>query len=176
MQYSAITDPYVLVTGLLTKGQAIYRVCNHPPAGKSEEVALIRGTEPGQGAKALVCGYRQDGQRHYVLAILAGDRQADLSRLAEILGIKKLSLASPDEVLMLTGCVPGAIPPFSFNPGLRLIADPELFNRYQEIAFNAGSLERSVIMNAQDYLRLACPELASFIRGAMVDDGNKDND
>ena len=43
------------MTALLDKHQARYRVVEHPTAGKSEEVAKIRGTELGQGAKALVC-------------------------------------------------------------------------------------------------------------------------
>ncbi len=176
MQYSAINDPYALVTGLLTDSQALYRICVHPPSGKSEEVARIRGTLPGQGAKALVCGYKQDGQRHYVLAIQPGDRKADLSRLARALDTSKVSLVSPEEVLRLTGCVPGAVPPFSFHPELRLLADPELFGSHQEIAFNAGSLERSVILNTQDYLRIARPGLAYFIREEGVTSGDKDHE
>ncbi|EEE2505536.1 YbaK/prolyl-tRNA synthetase associated domain-containing protein, partial [Salmonella enterica subsp. diarizonae] len=56
------------------------------------------------------------------------------------------------------------IPPFSFHPNLKLVADPLLFERFDEIAFNAGLLEKSVIMNTQDYLRIARPELAIFRR------------
>ena len=41
------------LTALLDEHQARYRVVEHPTAGKSEEVAKIRGTELGQGAKAL---------------------------------------------------------------------------------------------------------------------------
>ena len=32
-----------------------------------------------------------------------------------------------------------------------LIADPSLLSRYDELAFNAGTLERSIILNTQDY-------------------------
>ena len=38
------------LTALLDKHQARYSVVEHPTAGKSEEVAKIRGTELGQGA------------------------------------------------------------------------------------------------------------------------------
>lgn len=74
----------------------------------------------------------------------------------------KASLASPAEVDTLTACVFGAIPPFSFHPDLALVADPLLFERFDEIAFNAGLLEKSVIMDTQDYLRIARPELVTF--------------
>ncbi len=96
--------------------------------------------------------------------MLAADQQADLSRIAEHVGGLKASLASPAEVEQLTACVFGAIPPFSFHPSLRLIADPLLFTRFDEIAFNAGRLEKSVILNTEDYLRIAQPELVTFRR------------
>ncbi len=41
------------LTALLDGHQARYRVVEHPTAGKSEEVAKIRGTELGQGQKHL---------------------------------------------------------------------------------------------------------------------------
>ena len=132
--------------------------------GKCEAVSEIRGTALGQGAKALVCKVKGNGVNQHVLAILAADQQADLSRLAQHIGGSKASLASPAEVDTLTACVFGAIPPFSFHPDLRLIADPLLFDRYPEIAFNAGQLDKSIILNTEDYLRIARPELVAFRR------------
>ncbi len=66
---------------------------------------------------------------------------------------------SPSEIMALTGCVLGAIPPFSFHPDLVLAADPELFDRYGEIAFNAGRLDASMVLATPDYLRIAQPRL-----------------
>ncbi|EOQ73841.1 hypothetical protein WEW_00337, partial [Escherichia coli KTE33] len=57
-----------------------------------------------------------------------------------------------------------ATPPFSFHPKLKLVADPLLFERFDEIAFNAGMLDKSVILNTADYLRIAQPELVKFRR------------
>ena len=64
----------------------------------------------------------------------------------------------------LTACVFGAIPPFSFHPALRLVADPLLFERFPQIAFNAGRLDRSIILDTEDYLHIARPEIATFRR------------
>ncbi|MRS13487.1 YbaK/prolyl-tRNA synthetase associated domain-containing protein [Enterobacteriaceae bacterium RIT691] len=147
---------------VLNAQQAHFRVMEHEAIGKCEAVSEIRGTALGQGAKALVCKVKGNGVKQHVLAILAADQQADLSQLAAHLGGLKASLASPAEVDELTACVFGAIPPFSFHPSLKLIADPLLFERFDEIAFNAGLLEKSIIMNTQDYLRIAQPELVSF--------------
>ncbi len=147
---------------LLTQKGARFRVMEHDAVGKCEAVSEIRGTDLGQGAKALVCKVKGNGVKKHVLAILAADLQADLSQLASHFGGIKASLASPAEVDTLTACVFGAIPPFSFHPDLALVADPLLFERFDEIAFNAGLLEKSVIMDTQDYLRIARPELVTF--------------
>lgn len=152
------------LTSLLDQQQARYRVVDHPSAGKSEEVAKIRGTQLGQGAKALVCHVKGNGIKQHVLAILPADRQADLGALAQGIGGTRASLASPAEVEQLTDCVFGAIPPFSFHPDLLLVADPLLFERFDELAFNAGTLERSLVLNAGDYQRIAQPRLVKFIR------------
>jgi len=147
---------------LLTAQGARFRVMEHEAVGKCEAVSEIRGTDLRQGAKALVCKVKGNGVKKHVLAILAADLQADLSQLASHFGGLKASLASPAEGDALTACVFGAIPPFSFHPDLALVADPLLFERFDEIAFNAGLLEKSVIMDTQDYLRIARPELVTF--------------
>ena len=157
-------DIHQRLLGLLDEHQARYRVMTHDAVGKCEAVSEIRGTALGQGAKALVCKVKGNGINQHVLAILAADQQADLAQLAHHIGGLKASLASPAEVDALTACVFGAIPPFSFHPSLRLVADPLLFDRFKEIAFNAGSLEKSVILNTEDYLHIAQPELVSFRR------------
>jgi Ala-tRNA(Pro) deacylase len=35
-------------------------------------------------------------------------------------------------------------------------------NTYDEIAFNAGRLDRSIVLNTQDYLRIAQPAVRSL--------------
>ncbi|KGQ70555.1 hypothetical protein A1D23_01830 [Chelonobacter oris] len=152
------------ILDLLKQHQARYRVVEHTAAGKSEEVAKIRATEIGQGAKALVCTLKGNGIKQNVLAILPADQQADLSKIAAAFGANKASLSSPAEVATLTDCVFGAIPPFSFNEQLVLIVDPMLGERYAELAFNAGTLERSIILNSADYFRITQPKQVGFIR------------
>jgi Ala-tRNA(Pro) deacylase len=151
---------------LLDGAGARYGVIAHPAAGKSEEVARIRGTEVGQGAKAMACKLKMpEGAPRHVLAVLAADRQLDLGALAACCGAKRASLMSPQEIAIMTGCVLGAIPPFSFHAGLELVADPELFERFAEIAFNAGRLDASIVLAADDYLRIARPRMAAIRQG-----------
>jgi Ala-tRNA(Pro) deacylase len=148
------------LVSLLEAEGARFRVIEHPPEGKSDLVAQIRGTTPGQGAKAMLCR-NKDGGGELALVVLPGDRKLDFKKVAEALGVKKATLASPQDAMEATGCVIGAIPPFAEAPHLRLIVDPALIENHDDIAFNAGRLDRSIVLNAEDYVRIAKPLLCS---------------
>ncbi len=150
---------------LFDEGKARYRVVHHPACERSSaSVAELRGTELGQGAKALVCMAKGNGVKQYVLAVLPADQQADLKVLAHSLGATRAGLASPNEVTELTGCVLGAVPPVALHKDLLNVADPTLFSRYEEIAFNAGHRDTSIIINTEDFKRIVAPKEISFLR------------
>ena len=112
---------------MLDSANARYQVVEHEHAGKSEDVARVRGTVVGQGAKALVCEISGGAEQpRWVLAVLPADRKLDRKRLATALGVTKAKLADLAIASELTGCVIGAIPPFSFNEELVLIVDPDV--------------------------------------------------
>ena len=71
------------------------------------------------------------------------------------------SIAPREKAEALTGCVIGAIPPFSFNDQLILLADP-LIQENEEVVFNAGRLDRSIFMKSVDYFRIAKPQLLNI--------------
>jgi len=144
---------------LLEAHKARFRVIEHPAEGKSDLVAHIRGTAPGQGAKAMLCKSKAGGC--LALLVLPGDRKLDFKKVADALGIKKATLASPEEAMAATGNVIGAIPPFA-DAGISLWVDPSLVNTYDEIAFNAGRLDRSIVLDTKDYLRIAHPTMAEL--------------
>ena len=149
------------LNALLQHEHARFRVIHHPAEGGSEKVAEIRGTLPGQGAKAMLC-YVKELSDVFVLAVLSGNRKVDFKKLAKAVGGKKVSLVSPDEATKLTGCAMGAVPPFSFWPNVQLVVDPQLLDDHEEIAFNAGQLDASMVLNSQDYMRIAAPLIASI--------------
>lgn len=150
---------------LFDEGKADYRVLHHEAGDRtSQSVADIRGTELGQGAKALCCMVKGNGIKQYVLAVLPADCQADLKAIAKELGGTRAGLASPDEVMDLTGCVLGAVPPVALDDRLLGVADPTLFTRYKELAFNAGSRDVSIIINTEDFRRIVNPRQIDFLR------------
>src|SRR3546814_18284429 len=98
-----------------------------------------------------------------VLAGVPADKWADLAAIALASGGKKASLASHDQARELTGCEIGAIPPFTFNPGLALLVDPTLRDRHDDIVFNAARLDASIVMRTDDSFRLAQPRQTSSL-------------
>ena len=89
-----------------------------------------------------------------VHVVLPGSRRVDNAKVRAVLGTRTLRFATPEELLALTGCVPGAVPPFGNLFGLPVLVDQALAVR-EEIAFNAGSNTRSIIMRCADFLRLS---------------------
>ena len=87
--------------------------------------------------------------------------QKDLSAIQSIFNGTDASIAPREKAEALTGCVIGAIPPFSFNDPLIVLADP-LIQENGEVVFNAGRLDRSIFMRSVDYFRIAKPKLLNI--------------
>ncbi|MCM3012151.1 hypothetical protein M3583_26165, partial [Bacillus subtilis] len=56
-----------------------------------------------------------------------------------------------------------------FDSNVTLVVDPALVEHNDEIAFNAGRLDRSVVLDAADYVRIARPLLAGITRSETTD-------
>jgi Ala-tRNA(Pro) deacylase len=144
---------------LFDREKAKYRVVEHEPEGRSDLVAALRKMTVSQGAKAIVCKIKTDTGECLVLAVLAGDKRLDIKAVARCVGGKKGSFAPPELTTEITGCQIGAIPPLSFDGRLRLVVDKDFLDNEAEIAFNAGRLDRSIIMDSKDYIRIASPRI-----------------
>ncbi len=140
-----------------------FELSNTRPRARSDLVAGVRGTTIGQGAKAIVCAIPVEGRERYVLAVLPGDRRVDIKAVARTVGGRKGSFAQASLAEELTGCVVGAIPPVAFNSSLKLVVDKQFLERESEIAFNAGRLDRSIVIDSADYVRIVCPTRASIV-------------
>jgi Ala-tRNA(Pro) deacylase len=155
-------DVFERLVELFRSGDARFRVIEHTSEGRSDLVATIRGTRPAQGAKAIVCAIPVDGGTRYVLAVVPGDRRVDIKALARLAGGRKGSFAQADVAEALSGCRIGAIPPVSFNDAVKLVVDGDFLERESEIAFNAGRLDRSIVIASADYRRVVAPVVASI--------------
>ena len=142
----------------LTRESIPFREVNHEPTRTSEESARSRGEDIRVGGKALLI--KVDSE--FRLFVLSAARKLDSAAIKSHFNAKKTRFASPEELLELTGLVPGSVPPFG-APMLpfSLFVDPSVFEN-DRIAFNAGSLTDSIILNTADYRRIAAPEVFPF--------------
>jgi Ala-tRNA(Pro) deacylase len=99
-----------------------------------------------------------------VLAVLPGPAKLDFKKVGMAVGATKATLADPTVAQEVTGCVMGAIPPFALSPGIHLVVDPALLSSNTEVAFNAGRLDRSIVLAVDDYLQIARPQVTDITR------------
>ena len=128
-----------------------WKQIRHEAVRTSEEAAEIRGEPLAIGGKAIVVKADQT----YSLIVISAARRLQSSRLKKALSAKKVRFATPDELLELTTLVPGSVPPFG-EPilPLSILVDQSIMEQ-KKIAFNAGSLCESIIMNRADWYRVA---------------------
>jgi len=143
---------------LLRESDVPFREVHHEPTRTSEESARARGESIEIGGKALLM---KVGEEHAVFVVSAA-RKVDSGAIRRALGVRRLRFASGEELMELTGLVPGSVPPFG-EPVLPfpLYADASVFLN-DRIAFNAGSLTDSIIMSVADWERLAQPTRLRF--------------
>jgi len=137
---------------LATCGVA-WRELQHAPTRTSEDSARERGEPLEIGGNALLMKTAETFQ----LFVVSAARQLDTAAIPPELGTRKMRFARAQELLELTGLVPGSVPPFG-EPILpfELFVD-ESITANERIAFNAGSLTTSIIMEVPEYLAAARP-------------------
>ena len=124
---------------------AVYRVVEHEAEGRTELIARIRGNRIEQSIKSMTLQVRLNRRENiYCLANVPGDCRIDFDGVKEYFNADSVAFAAREKAQALTGCVIGAIPPFSFSDQLHVLADP-LIQQNEEVVFNAGRLDRSIL-------------------------------
>lgn len=150
-----------LIKDLLDKEGVAFKHLPHetiPP--NSQGAAGVRGTKLSDGVKALVLKTK-DGVFFQVL--VPAHRRANLKAIKQYVGVKNVSLASPDEVLALTDCIVGSVPPLGVLWNLRVLADSYINNNNLAV-FSAGTLEDSMSCYPKDLLKVNDAEVGDFAK------------
>ena len=139
-----------------------YKLFHHSGPIKSlEQAALERGQEPNQVIRSLLF---RISENEYVLVLVAGPKQVSWQNLRRYIGQSRLTTASKEEVLAVTGYQLGAVSPFGLPRTLRILVDHGIFSP-EEISIGSGVRGVSVIMNSIDLKRaLGEVEVASLLR------------
>lgn len=119
------------------------------------EAADVMGCELGQIVKSLLV--IADGTP--VLALVAGDRRADLGAIAEELDASKVRMADADNVRAATGYAIGGVCPFDLPESLVVLVD-DSFTRFEVVYPAAGTPSSMVRMRFDDLGRLTSGRVA----------------
>ena len=127
-----------------------YRLFKHAgPIHSLEQAARERGQAPDQVIRSIVF---RVAKGEFLMVLIAGDRQVSWSVLRRYLGQSRLTMASQEEVLQVTGYERGAVSPFGLPTPIRILVDESVF-RHDEISLGSGVRGTAVIMSSTDLRR-----------------------
>ncbi|NPA06900.1 MAG: YbaK/EbsC family protein [Chloroflexi bacterium] len=95
----------------------------------------------------------RDAEHRFILLLLPGGYRADWATLRRYLGQRRLTLATPEEVLEVTGYPIGAVGPLGLRQPVRLLVDERVFEP-EEISMGSGLRGVAVILRSEDLRRL----------------------
>jgi Ala-tRNA(Pro) deacylase len=146
------------VVEYLDKSKVNYEVMEHPPVFTAQQMAALEH-EPGRYvAKPVIV--KADGK--YIMCVLAACYKIDMGALKKQLGASSVTLADEKEIGEIFGdCELGAEPPLGNLYDLPTVMDKALEND-DHIIFQAGTHEKAVRINMDDYRRMVEPVIMSF--------------
>jgi len=130
----------------------------HEPVITSEQAAQTRGFALKQGIKALLF---TNGNDEWVIVDIPADQKAHLKKVAEVRGWSKkdIRMATPEEVVEITGCEIGSVPPFGHKTTIPILVDAGVYEN-TESAFNIGLRTHSVRIPTAD-MKILFKDLAA---------------
>jgi len=111
------------------------------------EAARTVGAEPEDFVKSI-CMVDQEGRA--IVAIVKGEDQVSTSRVAKALGIDRPKVASPREILGLTGFPLGGTPGFGFDA--TFLVDPRVLEK-ETVYLGGGSEKALVRMSTKELIK-----------------------
>jgi Cys-tRNA(Pro)/Cys-tRNA(Cys) deacylase len=127
----------------------------------AETVAAKIGMPPEQVFKTLLAR----GDRHGLcFAVVPANTELDLKALAQTTGDRKMELVPVKELLGLTGYIRGGVTVLGAKKAFPVLAD-ETIQLWDAISISAGVRGTQVILQPEDYLRVAQAMLADIARG-----------
>jgi len=122
--------------------------------------AAAIGTELGSIVKSLI--FVADEQT--ILALVAGDKRADLHKLRQVVGTNNMRIASAEEVREKTGYAIGGVPPVGHSIPMPTLIDESL-GRFTVVYAAAGSPRAILPIEFQKLVELTQGKLTDITEG-----------
>ena len=133
----------------LTALKIPHRIFQHAqPVHSLEQAAHERGQQPEQVVRSILFRLGQD---QYAMVLMAGPDQISWKALRQHFGQSRLTMATPEEVLAVTGYQIGAVAPFGLPKPLPVLLDESVVAQ-AEVSIGSGVRGTTVILQVADLL------------------------
>jgi Cys-tRNA(Pro)/Cys-tRNA(Cys) deacylase len=135
---------------ILEKLGVAHQIFHHEkPVHSFEQAAEDRNQRPGQIVRSILFRVK-DGE--YAMVLMAGQAQVSWKILRKLLGRSRISMATEDEVLDVTGYRIGTVGPFGLLKPVRMLVDAGLMNE-DEVSIGSGMRDKAIILKSADLVR-----------------------
>ncbi len=150
--YNAGMVTKTLAMKLLDKQQVPYDVVTYPPTERdAAKLADLFGVPAAEVFKSLVVVREPEKP---LLVMVPADKQLDLKKLAQVVGAKKLKMATHADAERLTGLQVGGISPLALlNKGFVMFIDASAEN-HSHVFISAGQKGINLKVPVADLMRL----------------------
>lgn len=137
---------------ILTKEKAAFEVHEfHASEFTAEEAARELSIPEENVFKTLVL--RSDAG-DFLMAVVQGNRELSLKKLAHVAGKKKVSMVAVDELQKLTGYLKGGVSPFGSRKQMRIFVDQLALER-EFISISAGLRGVQIYISPRQFVALS---------------------
>ena len=138
------------VSLVLEKMNVPHRVFRHEtPVDSLEKAASDRGQRPSQVVRSILFRVTED---EFALVLAAGPGQVSWKLLRKLLGKSRITMATEDEVLTVTGYRVGTVGPFGLLKPVRMLVETGLLKE-EEVSIGSGMRDTAVILKSADLLK-----------------------
>lgn len=116
------------------------------PVNSFEQAASDRGQRASQIVRSILFHIAED---EFIMVLVAGPAQISWKILRKYLGRSRISMATEDEVLTVTGYRVGTVGPFGLPNQLKVLIDASVM-REEEISIGSGVRNTAIILKSAD--------------------------
>jgi Cys-tRNA(Pro) deacylase len=124
-----------------------------------EEAAIERGVKVEQIVKCMVV--KSPGEK-FIMALIPGNKKLNMKKFAKLLGVKKLSIASKEEVHKVTGYPIGAISPIGIRKqNVQMYIDKSVKDE-ELVDISSGRPDAGVELKSSDLITFLNPKMSDI--------------
>ena len=103
------------------------------------------------------------GEKQWALALMPGDKQLSMRRLAKIRRVKRAAMADTRTAERITGYLVGGISPFGTRQKLPVVMEESIL-KFEEILINAGQRGTMLLMAPEDIEKAVIVKVARIAK------------